>query len=372
MMKVMDLGSSLPGLIHGAILTILVLALVGCQHTSATKRELRPDGWRVLERIGDTRQALEASFEAIPIWPGETITDNRQVTTGRGAGLILARGGIQLTVGENTSLRLPVDVAASGLVLDKGWIRLRLATAANGMARVKTAEFDINGTRTTLALHAGEQGTELLVETGSATLATIDGRHHATLAAGAAARIDQAWGSDLWIRPAKGLNFAKVTPLAAEIQPRTDDHDAPTLKKPEAETAGLGPYPQDPGSAKISVTTKTVAIREASRLKEINAGLPTVSSPIEAADLPPSLSNTTLKLTPQPATLQSLLPKSPLPHSAVLQKPMIEPAISKDSDEIPESSNDMWPVDPPLWQADTSDPIQTNFNRLTEGLVDGL
>ena len=207
----------------GMLALMLVSMLASCQPVSTPDVDRPSASWQVLERIGDVRMTAKSEPVDLPLLPGQKVADGRQVTAGRGALLILGRNGVQLTAGENTSLRLSDPAAASGIQLDSGWLRVRLASAVNRGARIKTPHFDISASSGILTLRANDVETGLSIETGRAVLATPDGRYRATLAAGAAARIDRATGSDVFIRSASGQPFKRIAPLPTESLP----HDRP-------------------------------------------------------------------------------------------------------------------------------------------------
>lgn len=352
----MGLEPRRPGAIIGTVVAIIVLAVAGCQHAPRSARGMPPEAWRVLERVGEARTVDENSPASGLLRPGETLADRTQVISGKGALLILQKGGVQITVGEDTSFRLPTAAADSGLDLDRGWLRVRLVTAVNRKMRVKTAHFDINASNTTLALRAAPHGSDLTVEAGSVTLATTDGLHHATLVAGAAAKINQASGDYLLIRTASGLPFTRVAPLPAKSRHHDSDPSKPNeaLAQPVAEQPSTkAPPPRKPVAA--PTMEEDVVILPASRLK--------------SADMPRSGQPTRepiISLPPKPLPSVSL---RNAPPTAIAQPSFTEKIISS---SIPAAADIKRPAEPVLRQADASDPLQIDFDRLTEGLVDGL
>lgn len=371
----MGLGSRLPGAMLRAVIAIMVLSFTGCQHASTSSTGTLTETWHVLERIGEVQLVGNGGSEGTLLRPGETITADRLLTTGNGAHLILARDGVQLTADENTALKLPAGVGTSSIVLEKGLVRLRLATAANQTAHIKTADFDINSAHATLILRTDEDGTDLAVETGSITLAAANGRHHATLIAGAAAKIDRTSGGDLLIRPALGKAFAKVVPRPEKVQTPSSNNKPPTPREVKARAVAPKPRPQPPDTADAAASTETAVIRPASRLKlqshpeprshsnKADAPLPEPPNPIKTVDLPPKLTISP----PSPATSPSPA-EHPLPKRVKSPSPArrgLAPLMFAGADDR-QSAN---PVNRP---AATSDPLQLRFDRLTEGLVDGL
>ncbi len=313
----MGSGSRLSGLLIAAV---ICLAAAGCQHSPLSNAQQASEAWRVMERVGDVRMVKDGGGESSPLRPGEAIADNRQVTTSEGSLLILSRNGFQLTAGENTSFRLPAREATSGLFLDHGWLRVRLEKPVDQEMRIKTAEFDINASRAMLTLRATSDGTNLTVEAGSAILATTDGRHRATLTAGAAAKMNPASGDDLLIQPASGKGFTRASPLPAAGQ-RKDGNLAilPASRKKKPFINRLeAPTPGAKGNASRA---------------------PAISPPIAMGP-------------PRSSAEKNLIPSS-----------------------MPEVGQDRLPAALPFDQRIDDlayDTLQLQFDRLTEGLVDGL
>ncbi|MGI9416551.1 MAG: hypothetical protein ACR2RA_01805 [Geminicoccaceae bacterium] len=329
-----------------AAISLIMLSLVGCQHPSMSTSEKQSEAWRVLERVGDVRVAGKSGRATSLVRPGETLADDGLVTVDRGALLILAKPGIQLTAGEDTSLRLATDGTGSSLLLDRGWLRVRLATAVNHAARIKTAAFDINASSATLTLRAGEERSDLSIEDGSATLATVDGRHHATLVAGAAARIEEGIDGTLMIRPASGQAFRKVTPLPATNQHQEENHDLTVQAEPDAPSAMAAP----PAASR---SQERMAILPASRLIKPREHPTNMPAPIEIAGRAPTLAPTAAKAAPAPDVQIQRRQEMTLPETSFVA-----------ADRQPNTSI--------IRQAGTPDPLQQKFDRLTAGLLDGL
>ena len=229
----MSSGSKRTGIL---ITAILCISLFGCQLPSSPDTKRLHEAWRVMERVGNVRMNGGRGNDYAPLRPGETIADNSQIMTSGGGLLIISRNGFQVTAGENTSFRLPTTETTSGLFLDRGWLRVRLAKPVDQEVRIKTAQFDINASRAKLTLRATSEGTSLMVDAGSAVLATTDHRHRATLVAGAAAKIGPNSGGKLLIRPASGQGFTQISPLPA-TSPHSDSNlailPATRAKKPD-------------------------------------------------------------------------------------------------------------------------------------------
>lgn len=348
-MMTMSSGLRVPGWTIAAIAGFVILVLSGCQHAPQKGAGEAPTVWRVLERVGQVRTAVADRPAPDMPRPGEAIAEGARVTTGRGALLILQKDGVQFTAGEDTSVRLPSSSAASGLFLDHGWLRVRVASGVDREARIETTHFNINTSSTTLTLRTGPKSTDLAIEAGSAVLATADGLHHATLVAGAGARMDQAAGDDLLIRTASGGPFTKVTPLPAEIQHR---HDGPEPAQPNADKVRSVTDAPPARAAETVPAGGGLAILPASRLKTAERVSPAAAEPKTAASPASGPDVPRLRLaTPSTAA------ERPSFRSRVVPSSMHDDAVQ--TDPIPR-------------QAGTFDPLQIRFDRLTEGLVDGL
>ena len=353
------------------IAAVIALTIAGCQHAPEAYRDKSSMGWRVLERVGQARMVHDDSPASELLRPGETLGHHTQVINGRGALLILQKDGVQITAGEETSFRLPEATANSSLDLARGWLRLRLATAANQKTRVKTAHFDINTANATLTLRATPEGSDLTVEAGSITLATTDGLHHATLVAGAAAKMERASGDDLLIRKASGRPFTRVAPLPAEPAGQASEPtpsapiEIPVEPVAEQPSMKAPPPPISAAAASdLSTIKKDVVILPASRPSRVDMPIPEMRLPEDSGRLPSGLSS--------PA------PRRNAPLAAIARpsfaEPITRPAIAEPATRpsAPARAILQWSADPIVRPADSSDPLQVDFDRLTEGLIDGL
>lgn len=355
-----DQFRKMPGAILLAIAALAILALGGCQHASPSTTAETPTTWRVLERVGDVRATRHGGAATDRLRPGASITGAHQVTTGMGAVLILASDGMQLTAGENTSFSLGETSTAGGLFLDRGWLRVRLARAADRKTPIKTDHFDVNASSATLTLRTSPQGDDLAVDEGSATVATQDGRHHATLVAGAAAKIDPSSNHDLLIKRASGKAFSKVTPL--EATQRQDDHieDGPAPTQDRKPTSSKAEPDRDSKPMAASIGAESQIVRPASRLR-------TVSDPIVVDAVEVGLSPTSQSVR-HAATSNQSATSTTWEHSEVADQRLDPFAPSSMPDPFAEA-RELEGMERP---ATIVDPLQIQFDRLTEGLLDGI
>ncbi len=353
---VMNMGTARPGMMIGAVVVTMMVFLAGCQSTSVSSIEKPLHTWRILERVGDVRSNGALDPETTSLRPGETIRGERLVTTGPGALLILAADGAQLTVSENTSVKLSAQ-STSDLFLSRGRLRVRLTKAIDSDARIQTAHFDLNATSTSLLLLAGPNGTNVAVEDGSVRLATADGRHQATLNAGAAAKIDSALGDDLFIRPASGEAFAKVGSLST-AEPNNDLKQRPTLspaiRRPSLEQQSSRSSSNAPEPKLSLAPPDQFAIRPASRLKPHNASQLTLQGSSDQTSFQPDLSVYPATATPSHAAVDFLIDDE-------------ERSVARST-----GLNNAQPADPPLQNTGMVDSLQLQFDLLTGGLVDQL
>jgi len=339
MMMSLKLRSSKPGRIFGTIIAIMTFSLFGCQHASTNSAEKPLHAWRILERVGDVRSSKMLDPETASLRPGETILGDHLVTTKQGALLILAGQGIQLTISENTSVRLSAP-SATDLFLNHGRLRVRIAKAANRDTRIQTAHFDLNASSTSLMLQASPDSTNLA---------------QATLVAGAAAKIDRAFSDDPLIRPASGQAFAKIASLSTAI-PKVDDYQPrQTSKGQELPSTRQRPHPVDPNLATTMAPVENLVIRPASRIKRNESSRPETSESNERVafqsdSTAPQLSRTH----PIAAPESSFANEDTRPASRI------------------EEPNNIQLADPPLGNAGMVDTLQLQFDLLTGGLVDQL
>ncbi|MEM8947948.1 MAG: hypothetical protein AAGC99_01320 [Pseudomonadota bacterium] len=333
-------------------MAVLALTITACQHRSPSGFAGPTDPWRVMERVGDVRATKNGGVETRSLRPGETVGDDHHITTGPGTLLILARNGFQLTAGENTSIQLPRADASPRLSLDHGWLRVRLATPVDQEARIQTAEFDISASQATLTLRSNAAGTSLTVDTGSVVLATMDGRHRATLIEGGAAKMSPASGDDLLIKRASGRYFNAVSPLPASSQAPDNAPPLPAPKAIEKQSATPAPLPEDSAIEKAAAPRPGLTILPASNPKKKDSG--------QTASITQTASKDTLM---RPAVSE---PKRQSSRKADVSGNLIPSAMLEEKTKRTDSRDSEY--------LDTSppDPLQVQFDLLTQGLLDGL
>lgn len=303
---------------------MLLSSILGCSHPSTETNDSSFSTWRVLERVGNVRASNEGATAIASLRPGDTLASDHQLVTGKSALLILAGDGIQITTGKNTSLQL----SATSLFLNHGWVRIRLTRAVNRKVRIQTTQFDLSASSTMMILRAAAGSADVTVETGSVRLATSDGRHQATLVAGAAAKIDHAQGDDLLIRPAFEKAFARQQPLSAAAISTPIDSSTPAA---------------------------SLAISPASRLNDVGVNRQSLQKPDNIA-----------------ATGSALMTSKS--NKAAPTNKAAGPLIEMDTlpGPTPDGISALQPVNTTLESTGFTDPLELQFDRLTKGLVDQL
>ncbi len=358
---------------------LAALTLAACQHTPSERAQGSPDVWRVMERVGSIRTTAPDGLELPGLRPGEAITHGSFVATDRSSFLIIARDGMQLTLDESTSLTLPAADAPPKFTVDRGELRLRLATAANRSARILTHRFDITAAHATIVLSVAAGTADLSVEDGSAVLTTTDGRHRASLVAGAAARIDGASSDDLLIRKASGEPFTRSVPLAAEtsgddgtpvassVRSRSTAMNAPTATNPPIAPAAadrewakdsiIGPPPERSGATGTIGADDVPSGPAKGRMHDRKA--------IGDIDVPRIIPASRLIA---PSTVEKRTAERPPPATVNLRVPEVRARFDKPF----ERDRTIRPAagERPAWTA--ADPLEVKFDRLTQGLLEGI
>ena len=123
--------------------TVLAITIVGlmvsaCQTRPPTGGERPEQVWQILERTGYASATPAIGKGAFSVRPGQMIANGHVLVTGENAFMIIASDGIQLTLGENTTVTLPEPGHPPVLKVDHGQLRARLATPADRMVHIKT------------------------------------------------------------------------------------------------------------------------------------------------------------------------------------------------------------------------------------------
>ncbi len=349
-----------PGLIgHAAcaVVALLLPVLSGCQSPPSAESSRAIEPWHVLERVGNVRSAMTSSALTEAIQPGDIIVNGRIVSTGKGGSAILKGNGLQLTLGDMTSVQLPT-AAMSDLVLNSGRLRVRAATAVNQTTRIVTEDFDIHSASTTFLLLANPDGATLSVDSGSVVLTTRDGLYRTLLSSGASAMINRVNGDDVMIKRASNETYEKLAPLAADMPdqvPASLTAAPPTIdspNKPKAEEATVDAIIRLASRPRAAVRSETKRTPEPNINDQAQA---TMQPPIDPmnAEIVPALSQ------PKPAPVfiepLNVWPLSTTPVPSVLE----DDESTQPPSRAPDLPNEL-------------DPLKLQFELLTEGLTEDL
>lgn len=300
-----------------AMAALLALVLSGCQQMPSSTSNAAARPWTVLERIGVVRVGAKGTHHGFDLRPGDVMADGSRITTGKAAQLIVSRNGMQITVSEETALILQDDHTSTSLIQETGRIRLRLPDTAGTDAIISTPHAQVKTASAVLDIRVEDDKTDIAVEQGRAAVLFAESENR-TLTAGASDSFDG--------KPQRPL-IAK----APTIEPPGDAitkpasarrYDQAALPDPSlASPPSPAPTPKmKPAFVAAVIDTSevdtTVAVKPASRLHAPKTALVGTAS-IEASD----------------DTKLSALPSAP------------QQAIA---------------------------PLQDDFDRLTEGLVDDL
>jgi hypothetical protein len=327
-----------------ALLCLAVAMLAGCGRTPPSIADRSSAGWLVLERIGAAR--IESGRAMGEPLPGETLANGTTITTGRSAQLIVSGDGIQLTAGADTSLTLGSENAPNVVRLDRGRLRLRLAAAVDRGARIDATGLAISAASSVLTLESHQDRAHVAVESGEATVATADGRYRANLTAGAAARTAFSAGGALMVQSASGRGFVEAAPLRAAIKENADGASRAALDAQNVRA-----------STAIAAAAPAIALVPASRPKPMRSDKPAG----------PDAAGATASSNRLVAATQAVRPDALSNDIVEPIKTRVAPTPTRPREEAPDRSGGY--VRPAVAPHDR---LQAKFDRLTEGLIEGL
>jgi hypothetical protein len=334
-----------------AITALLLAILSGCQSPSSSGLPKTVEPWRLLERVGHVRAATNADALARAVRPGDLLTEGHILSTGRGGLAILKTDGVQLTLGESTSVRLSTPDMPN-IALNQGWLRVRATTAANRKARITNRHFSVHGSNTVFVIRADHDGATLSVDSGDIVLSAMNGLHRAVLAAGAGAKIGNATSHELMVRKASNEDFIKLTPLST----KESDDSAPSSMMP----ASGANRPAD--ASKNAMIIRRASQRSLKKEREHLSDTASrsgarVTTESRTVPTPPAVVRALSEVTPPPLSVE---PLGALPSNA----PVVSSSSRIDDGVRPSSS--------PPDTVDELDHLQMQFDLLTEGLTDNL
>jgi len=348
------------------------LVVSACQSGPPAAVKPPEKAWRVIERTGSAHVLAANNQSSFGVRPGQTIQNGQILTTGENAFLIIASEGIQLTLGENTQLTLPTSDHAPVLDISQGWLRARLATSADRMTQIKAPDIAIDASATVLTLATDSKTFDLSIEDGSVTVMTMKGDRRASLAAGAAAKIDRTIGETLLVRSSPEQTFAEVTPILSSVDDRQSEQSV-SVPMESADLEFMKASNID-NAEDVQATRQQIwmpsAAKEASKQ-------PVGSAPrIENVQMPITKSlieGSTMAIRPASnrkvrRDKTQMMENPAVSDDDMVQAKTITPAFSNivPDQEFPLSNLDQ------IRRTQSTDPAQAPFDRLTEGLLDGL
>jgi hypothetical protein len=205
----------------------LLGALCACASTSAERPTAQPAGWRIVERTGEARHLPPATAAWLSATIGEALADGSEVSTGRGARLIVDAPGRNISVGPNSRFVLPGSDGDDLLDQRAGSLRYRVAEAAEPL-HIHTRSLELELLAGVVDVHVNHLATEVSVKEGQVRVATPDGLRQTQMIAGQSAH---AGGSDevqLAVRSAPGGPFQPVKlVIVPAIQPKAAPAEMP-------------------------------------------------------------------------------------------------------------------------------------------------
>jgi hypothetical protein len=234
---------------------LAALALLGvlcaCASTSAERPTAQPAGWRIVERTGEARHLPPAAAAWLSATIGEALADGSEVSTGRGARLIVDAPGRNISVGPNSRFVLPGSDGDDLLDQRAGSLRYRVAEAAEPL-HIHTRSLELELLAGVVDVHVNHLATEVSVKEGQVRAATPDGLRQTQMIAGQSA---QAGGSDevqLAVRSAPGGPFQPVElVIVPAIQPKAAPAEMPRTSAAAHSVTGALPAlsPSDTATA---------------------------------------------------------------------------------------------------------------------------
>jgi hypothetical protein len=268
---------------------VALAVLTACaSNPGARQAEAAPDGWRVVERVGEARYLPLGDGAWRATITGRPISEGSEVTTGRGGRLIIARPGRHISVGPVSRFVLPHPEWDHRLEQRAGWLRYRVEAADAAPFRVHTRSLDIEFTAAVLDVRVDDGAVNVTVAEGKVRLATPDGLRRTEIATGQSAQASGAGGARLAVRSAPDEALEAIEPL---IIPAVQPTPAATVPPQGARPANgpgqvdMGLAPPD-GAAAVSKAPRdpeAAGLGPTGRVPEKNEGPP----PVRLADPPP-------------------------------------------------------------------------------------
>jgi hypothetical protein len=340
----------------------LLGALCACATTPAAPRSEAPSaGWRIVERIGVARYLPPGAATWMPATIGEILADGSDVATGRGGRLIVDAPRSHISVGPGSRFVLPDGNADDRLNQQAGWLRYRIAQAAQPF-RIYTRSLELEVRTGVVDVQVDQHATEVTVQEGQVRVATPDGLRQTQMVAGESAR---AGGSDdvqLAVRTAPGAALQPVEPvIVPALQPAAPSSAAPPKSTPAGAPNAAAAAPASTGTATkqppagVSRQTPSAA-DQAGATQEVRPRA-TAGVATQPAGLLPAKA-------PDPRQRQPV----PAPQAAD-QKPGAAATQPDEADEMPAAERQTPRVEHSP-ESDAAAIRRAQFDRLTAGMLD--
>jgi hypothetical protein len=214
----------------------LLGALCACTTTSAEPPpEMRPAGWRIVERIGEARYSPPGAAAWISATVGETLADGSEISTGRGGRLIVDAPGRHISVGPDSRFVLPDRDRAEPLNQWAGWLRYRIAETEAQPFRINTRSLELELLAGVVDVHVNHLATEVTVKEGQVRVATPDGLRQTQMMAGQSAHADGSDDMQLAVRMMPGAALQTIDPvIIPALRPKSEmpERNAPATLRP--------------------------------------------------------------------------------------------------------------------------------------------
>jgi hypothetical protein len=335
-----------------ALIPILAGLAAGCQSVErGAPAAAQVSGWQVVERLGEARYKTDAGGGWSPAMPPSALADGSQVVTGVGGRLIVARAGQHISAGPASRFTLPDTLSGTPLEQRAGSLRYRVTEAAPGRLLVATPFLKIEVASTVFDVTVSATATEVSVQQGRARIATPDGLRQIELGAGQSAYAGGAAQVALAFRATAGAPLAPVEPIvlpAMHPRPGVLEGRAPRSVEPPAYAGSQA------SSSGTAASSAAVPLAKA-EIATSPQGRP--APPVLAARQPQSAradrpASSGAGASPQPAM------ERPASGARVM------PPLSEAARTAVERQSAGQPV--------SEDSLQSAFDRLSEGMLDGV
>ncbi len=305
--------------------------------------------WRVVERLGEARYLAPSMAGWEQVVAGGMIPAGSQISTGIGGRLIVGQAANQLSAGTSSRFILPGWEAGGSVQQTAGWLRYRIAGAPTAPFAIKTPFLDLLVADAVLDVTVADRETEVAVVSGWVRVKSLDGRRQIDLHAGYIGYAGLE-GRQLALRRGPDRPLEAVPPT---VIPALHPDRAPSaVAAPGLAAPAPGAVQSLPTAASIGATA--TAPGAASR--------PAMAAPPSHPD----------RIAPVAGALAApvAIPAAVVdgPGNSRVQAPSPETDLAQAKPAGPQS------VAQPREAADAkpADQIRRRFDRLTEGLIDGL